>query len=80
MGTIVLLWCGKRNKKTPPDWVVFGADEGTCPPAGGAVARENSPPDCFLTRALQVPHQKQKKNSTRMGTVLLVRMKGLEPP
>ena len=55
MGTIVLLWCGKRNKKTPPDWVVLGADEGTCPPAGGAVARKNSPPDCFLTRALQFP-------------------------
>jgi len=39
---------------------VFGADEGTCPSADGAVARENTPPVCFLTRALQVPLKKEK--------------------
>jgi hypothetical protein len=34
---------------------LFGAADGTCPPAGGAVARKNPPPAAFLTRALQVP-------------------------
>ncbi len=37
---------------------------GTCPTAYGAVARRNSPPDCFLTRALQVPSDCRTKNKS----------------
>ncbi|MBR4992243.1 MAG: hypothetical protein IKY86_04550, partial [Clostridia bacterium] len=45
----------------------LGADEGTCPPAGGAVARENSPPDCFLTRALRILLSRKKQKRIPCG-------------
>jgi hypothetical protein len=41
--------------------ICFYAGERTCPPAGGAVPRENTPPGCFLTRGLQVLLIKDKK-------------------
>ena len=45
--------------------LLCGAGNGICPSADGAVARKNNPPDCFLTRALQIPtnlHKKQHRD------------------
>ena len=63
----------KNKKHHPKGWcfseLAFranspGAEDGTCPPAGGAVVRKNSPPDCFLTRTLRIRGRaKQKRTS-----------------
>ena len=54
----------KNKKHHPKGWcfseLAFranspGAEDGTCLAAARAVVRKNSPPDCFLTRTLQVP-------------------------
>ena len=44
-----------KNKKRHPDGCLFvGWGWRICPPAGGAVVRENLPPAAFLTRTLQI--------------------------
>ena len=67
----------KNKKHHPKGWcfseLAFranspGAEDGTCLAAARAVVRKNSPPDCFLTRTLQVPAsiQETKAPSKRM--------------
>ena len=41
-----------------------GAENGTCPPAGGAVAGSDSPPGCHSPPTLQVPYIFTKKYRT----------------
>ena len=60
---------GKANVinglKLPQRMIDFYAGKRTCPPAGGAVPREDTTLWCLLTRALQVflqnPHNKKER-------------------
>ena len=59
---------------------VFGRGRRNRPPAGGAVARENAPPEHFLTRALRfLPSDQKNTRPVKTGRVFLAGAEGIEP-
>ena len=58
--------------------VFHGCGGGICPPAGGAVARSNSPPGCSLCRALQIPPRGGAKKEALIRALLLLLSRGAE--